>query len=211
MYVHIYIYIYIHTIVYIYIYILIFTSPRICIYTYTHTAVHILIYTSPRICIYIYIYIHIYTHTYTYTHMHILIFTSPELDTCMKFREVVKAHQQHSVAKLITHAHGHPLLCSYTNDATSLRTKVRFVNPGRKTATLPLVREGTALREYLLERSFFNNLDKDGVAVPQVIITDLRVLSEGKTSWNLYTAAELSSPHLKSRGHTGSSISQLLF
>ena len=137
--------------------------------------------------------------------------SAPELDTCMKFCEVVKAHQQHSVAKLITHAHGHPLLCSYTSDATPLRTRVRFMNPGGKTATLPLVREGKALHEYLLERSFFKKLDKDGVAVPQVIITEPRVLSEGKTSWNLYTAAELSSPHLKSRGHTGISISHYCF
>jgi hypothetical protein len=69
-----------------------------------------------------------------------------------------------------------------------------------------VVRRGKRYSEFLLERAFVRTLRPDGSEGVQVVLDRPRGLSQGRTSWNMFSAAVDFMPDLRSCGCTGVAI-----
>ena len=140
-----------------------------------------------------------------------LVLTSTESDLCFKFAEVLKAQQAAKVRELIQSCAEQPLLCSYSSDATPLRTSVRFVHAGSSVDGSHLVRSGKSLQEYLVQRAFYKYIDVHQKQHLAVNISEPVCLGKGKKAWNLYQACEQSLRFLRQDGFRGLSIHHYCF
>ena len=113
--------------------------------------------------------------------------------------EALKQHLRQKVFTLLRGASDEPVLFSYSADATPLRLNRRSVDSAGRSQVR---RAGRGLEELLLQRSLFKTLGPTG---PEMAFqfTDIRSMSEGKNSGNVFTAQAEFFPILLKAGHQG--------
>ena len=131
-----------------------------------------------------------------------------EAKTCSRLCEVGKAFLQEKARALVRGAGGRAILHTYGSDCTPLLTGVAYTTRmGGRT----VVRKGSEGAEFLVQRSFLKTTDASGDPVQTVLFTEPIPLTQGKSAWCQFTAAQRFFPMLRTLGHEGVSVSHYCF
>ena len=132
-----------------------------------------------------------------------------EARTSAKLCEIGKAFMQEKARALVRGAGGRAILHTYGSDCTPLLTGVSYTTQlqgGRV-----VVRKGSEGAEFLVQRSFLKTTDASGDPVQTVLFTEPVPLTQGKSAWCQFTAAQRFFPMLRALGHKGVSVSHYCF
>ena len=103
-----------------------------------------------------------------------------------KLTEVLKAHSKLEARQLVVEAQGSPVLCSYSNDGTPVRTTVRKTTTGTMGR---VVRMGGAGHELLCQRAVFRARGSTGEWKTVMLFRDPLPLVHGKGGDAIFGAA----------------------
>ena len=132
---------------------------------------------------------------------------SSEEASVFKIVEVLKHFFRQRALSLVREAGHQPLLYVYAADATSLlcRSESQSMLEGSLVR-----RRGRALLELLMQRGVLKTVSAAGVHSSATLFAEPCPLTDGKTAWNLFAAASKFFPVLKSAGHRGISLTQIV-
>jgi hypothetical protein len=123
-----------------------------------------------------------------------------EEHTLHRLVEVVKTQLKSKCLDLLQNNPEQAVLWSFQSDATSLKTAARTVSSGQGSQ---VTRRGRVLREVLLQRGFLKTKSTTGEEQMAIMISDVLLLSAGKKTWNMFSAAARFFPLPRKSGHKG--------
>ena len=124
-----------------------------------------------------------------------------------KLTEVLKAHSKLEARQLVAGAQG-PVLCSYSNDGTPIRTTIRKTTTGTMGR---VVRMGGAGHEFVCQRAVFRTRGSTGEWKTVMQVRDPLPLVHGKGGDAIFSAAAEFLDTLRQMGHGGIAVQHYSF